>query len=293
MKSKHEPMTSRLASPQPGRTGRTPALLAAAILTVIGVAGSADASNLKSLVGLYTFNNAANLGQDSSGKGNNLILKGHPQAGTGFTGGGLALDGSSYLSTHDGNSPSAFPAYGAAYTIAVTFKTAKATTTQGLIGWGALQPGDNDVSNAVILGQQGGKEEILNTWDGDNLWTGGSTKISADKWYTAVISYDRTSGTRDIWLDGVLVASRGGDKQVGNNDQSSFAIGLTGGMFGGVDNRAFFNGVLDNVAVFNAPLAPSRARVWPADGSFTIHGQWRLLTCFLERASPRRGPGTR
>jgi hypothetical protein len=74
-----------------------------------------------------------------------------------------------------------------------------------------------------------------------------SPTILANTWYTATVSFNGT--TRNMYLNGVLVASDtpGVDNASGNN----FTVGAT-------NTSEYFNGILDNVAVFNTALTPAQ-----------------------------------
>lgn len=88
----------------------TAALIACATLMTVAPAAQAG------LVALYTYDNAANLGQDSSGKGNSLLNYGSVAATAGVYGGGLDLNGSSALKAASGTLPG-LPTGDASYSI--------------------------------------------------------------------------------------------------------------------------------------------------------------------------------
>ena len=74
------------------------------------------------LVGYYQFDNATDLGLDSSGAGNNLttvIGSGVAYSANGLSGGALSLSGQGSLTTLNGMVPGAFPTGDAGYTLAV------------------------------------------------------------------------------------------------------------------------------------------------------------------------------
>jgi hypothetical protein len=199
------------------------------------------------LVGYYQFDNATNIGFDSSGLGNNLISTGPSAAYTsgGLTDGGLSLGGSGNLTTSSGAAPSLFPLGNASYTLDVSFKTVS-TGARGLIGWGNY--GSNNQVNAFRLNgsSNGGLNEYW--WANDLVLSSPNTTNGV--WHTAISSFDGT--TRRIYLDGALVGSDT-PGNAHNVTSQNFAIGRT-------LNNEFFVGTMDNVAVFDTALTPVQAQ---------------------------------
>lgn len=227
-------------------------MLLAGVAMLVATGSQAQAAPL---VGLYTFNNAANLGQDSSGNSNNLIAYGSGATYTanGATGGGLLLDGTSYLSTASQSVPGLFPTGNSAYTLAVSFKTISSNTLEGLIGWGSY--GNDDTVNALRLD---GSNGIRNYWWADDLGATTVTKVNDGNFHTAVASWDGI--TRSLYLDGTLL----GTDQPGAAGvrTGNFAIGLTNAFNGTptniVSSNEHFTGTLDNVAIFNQAETPTQ-----------------------------------
>jgi len=230
---------------------KTAALAATKLLAVscaIAVVAVAP-SNAAVLVGLYTFNNAAALGQDSSGNGNTLLAYGGGATYTanGASGGGLVLDGNSYLSTASQSVPGLFPTGNSAYTLSVTFKTTS-SNSQGLIGWGAY--GNTNQTNAL---RTNGGAGIYEYWWANDIY--GSATVNDGQFHTVTSSYDGT--TRNLYFDGNLLNS---DQPGAANVQSgNFAIGLTNAFNGSpYTANEHFIGTLDNVAIFNQAETPQQ-----------------------------------
>jgi hypothetical protein len=113
-----------------------------------------------SLVAYYTFNDASDLGLDSSGNGNNLTVVDPSDVtytANGMQGGAVTLDGNGYLTTTSGQAPSGVPIGNAAYTISVSFETSASQAISGipltLLGWGAYGSNSSTMneSNAIRL----------------------------------------------------------------------------------------------------------------------------------------------
>ena len=197
-----------------------------------------DTFNLPGLVAYYQFNDATNLGLDSSGHGNNLVAVGSNVTYTaaGEFGGGLALGGHGYLSTVNGLVPTGVPLGGQSYTISAWFETFG--SPGGIIGWGNY--GTQNQVNALRLGT--GDESVWNYWWNHDIGPDAPV-VYGKQFHNVAVTYD--GSTRSMYFDGDLV----GSQQTGGLDakDGNFAVGKTFG-------NEYFTGVLDNVAVFNTAL---------------------------------------
>jgi VCBS repeat-containing protein len=224
----------------------------------VAITGTNDApvavnDTLPGLVAFYKFNDASNLGLDSSGNGNNLITVGSNVSYTpsGEYGGGLALGGGGYLSTVNGSVPAGVPLGGQSYTISSWFQESGPEGALGIIGWGNY--GTQNQVNALRLGTGG--ESIWNYWWNHDVGTYASN-VYDHLFHNLAVTYD--GSTRSMYLDGTLVAS---DHAVGLNVQNAnFAVGKTVG-------SEYFSGVLDNVAVFNTALTAAQVQSQLLDNS--------------------------
>lgn len=211
------------------------------------VTSSADAA----LVAYYNYNNAGNLGQDSSGLGNHLIASGTPTAGAGVIGGGLELNGTNAMLTTSGPSvPAGVPLGNSSYTITSWFN-ADVNGAKGIVGWGNY--GVNNQVNALRLGGAGASSEIHNYWWANDAVVTGLGDLSAGSapagWHHVAATYDAATTQQRIYVDGVQV---GAFTRTGHNTgNANFAVGKTFG-------SEFFDGQLDDTAIYNHALSGSQ-----------------------------------
>ncbi|WP_426195670.1 LamG domain-containing protein [Massilia sp. DWR3-1-1] len=214
----------------------TAALLAAASLLAISPAANAG------LVALYTFDNAANLGLDKSGKGNNLVNSGSVAATAGVYGGGLALNGGSALLAASGTL-AGLPTGDSSYSITAWINPTT-SGAGGIVGWG-----NYGTNNEVVAFRMNGDYSLHNYWWYNDLSANSPTNLTTGSgttgWHFVAATYDAITHVNSIYIDGVQVATR---TATGLNAKAmNFAVGKT------VDNE-YFNGQMDNTAIFNQSL---------------------------------------
>jgi hypothetical protein len=244
------------------------ALLWRAVLSsgLIGcLAGSAHASS--GLVGLYQFNNPSNLGQDSSGNNNNLMVYGSGVSYTpaGDFGGGLSLGCCGGLTTNTGGVPTGFPLGSSSYTLSADIQTPYFGPL-GIIGWGYYGSGDN--VNALRLSSPGDAAYygFRQYWWGDDLDASAPTAANG-AWHNVTAVFNAVTDTRYLYFDGTLIQTLNNGTYP-NTQNANFAIGQTCPFCGGFGGGEFFVGTLDNVAVFNQALTPYQVAAI-ADGNFS------------------------
>jgi hypothetical protein len=218
------------------------------IATFLFLAASAHAA----LIGYWNFDNAGSLGADASGNGNALVANGGatPTA-SGRFGGGLSLNGSSgFLSK--ATAVTGLPTGNSSYTISAWFKPT-ATGDRGIIGWG-----NYGAARQVCALRLLGTNQFRHYWWAADLDGTASTNYSDGQWHHVVAVYNGT--TRAIWYDGALIVQ----DSPGLNASSSgnFAIGRT-------NNAEYFQGTLDDVAVWNNALTNAQIQALAAGGSPT------------------------
>jgi hypothetical protein len=214
------------------------------------------------LVGLYRFEDSNNPGKDSSPAGNDLTaFGGWAIDPNGQYGQGLSFNGQdAVLAISDGMGgidddalPNGFPLNHSSYTLAAWVNTALLVndgynSQLGIVGWGAYGAGSR--CNALRLKNDGnpGVTGVRHYWWGNDLDANG-INLSDGTYHHIVGTYDDGTGMRQIYIDGVsFIADTPARHHARTGD---FRIGRT------VPNE-FFQGTLDDVAVFNQSLTPDQ-----------------------------------
>lgn len=211
----------------------------------LGLLVSAIAPAHASLIALYTYDNAANLGQDTSGKGNNLMAAyGTPTSVAGKYGTGMDLNGNAALVSASGTLLG-LPTGGSSYTIAswINPDTAGVGNAGGIVGWG-----NYGANNQVVAFRMNGSSGLDNYWWANDLLASSgdlTTGSGSTGWHFVAATYDAATHFNGIYIDGALVSSRYGYNL--NAAGSNFAVGKTVG-------SEFFDGQLDNTAIFDQAL---------------------------------------
>lgn len=214
-----------------------------------GITISAMAPAHASLVALYTYDNAANLGQDSSGKGNNLTASGVPTSVAGKFGKGMDLNGNAALVSASGTLMG-LPTGNSSYTIAswINPDTAGVGNAGGIVGWG-----NYGNSNQVVAFRMNGSSQLDNYWWANDMLVDTpadlTTGAGSNGWHFVAATYDAATHVNAIYIDGALAGSR---TAYGLNDAgTNFAVGKT---FAG----EYFDGQLDNTAIFDQALTQAQ-----------------------------------
>lgn len=220
----------------------------ATIAVTVALATLAPAAHAD-LIGLYKYDNAQNLGLDSSGKGNNLVAgTGAPVAVAGKFGGGVNLDASSDLVSASG-AIAGLPVGNSSYTIASWINPdAQSNGARGIAGWG-----NYGVLNQVIAFRMNGDYSMQNYWWANDLTPVFSTNLTtgtgSDGWHFVAATYDAGTHLNAIYVDGTMVGARYGYGL--NAAGGNFAVGKT-------VNQEYFNGQMDNTSIFNQALTAAQ-----------------------------------
>ncbi len=214
----------------------------AALLTV------APAANA-SLIALYTYDNAANLGLDSSGNGNNLSSKNStPGATTGVYGGGINFSGNNALYSLTGTLVG-LPTGGSSYTISSWINPSIANSG-GIAGWGNY--GSTNQVDALRLNGNG----LRNYWWNNDLDASYGGDLAAGSgstgWHFVAATYDAATQVNSIYIDGILAKSRTATGV--NAAATNFGVGVT-------NYSEFFTGQMDNTAIFNTALTAAQLKL--------------------------------
>ncbi|MCA9215383.1 MAG: hypothetical protein KDB27_20100 [Planctomycetales bacterium] len=211
------------------------------------------------LVGLWRFDNADNLGLDSSTVGNNLVVDGGVSFDAGGRFGGAGdFDGVDGMLIPTADFPQSIPLGNDPYTIATWMRPIAPLNESGypagMIGWGSY--GDARSVNAFRIFNDNG---FRHYWWGADLDASDSdvdlldVDLDDGEWHHAVALYD--GEVRALYLNGELLA----EDFPGDNDAQAedFAVGRTcseGGARPWCGPGEFFVGQLDDVAIFDFAL---------------------------------------
>ena len=189
-----------------------------------------------SLIGLYQFNDAGNLGLDTSGNGNHATATGGPGfTASGFQDGGLSLDGTNFLRSPIDVNPGVLPQ----------------------MTWGAwANPSLTNFVRQVLSSDNAGFDRGLHidsriggdwaTFHGGGIFDSGIAPSSGVFTFVAGV-YDQGAGSMTFYVDGssfAISTSFGGSHpffDIGHNPS-----------FG-----EFFVGTIDNVFVYDTALTPA------------------------------------
>lgn len=226
-------------------------------------ANVAAESLLPQPVAHYTFDDAENLGADTSGNGLNMSPVGAIEAASDdfACGGAVKLSGSQYLALADYNSD-LLPKTNHPFTVICRYKTdtdQSANTSVISLGGSATSANINS-GNIIKLGPGKNKTLAARYVAGatyDMLDGTGRSEYGADRqrWVTAAIVYSPRTDKRDnvvkCYLDGVEVSDARNTSM--NIVDERFDIGSDLSNSGG--RSGLFSGLIDDVQVFNCALS--------------------------------------
>ena len=208
-------------------------------------------------IGWWAFDNAANIGDDSSANNSDLTAGNDPEyTASGHTGGGLALDGAADT-TGDflTGAPANLPTANSPYTLSAWVKPTGSTfgTRGGIVGWGNFSG-----TRSAIGFRLSASNGLFHTWSNvplnatDAQVNAYGIDLDGGAWHHVVASYD--GSMRSIWVDGNLINS---DAQTTPNaaTAANFRIGIANSTSSAGD---YFKGTMDDVAIWNVALAPNQ-----------------------------------
>ena len=277
-------------SVSPGRH-QMPVLLSCLVAGAAAIAGPVAVSHATgSLVALYQFQNAANLGADSSGNGNTLSLSaatyitqdtsgpyGSGSDGITIPGNGNAnndLLTTSALQSSSGAAggvPAGVPLGDSAWTVAAWVQTTSpggysGTSQDGIIGWGQRsfpasgQPGP---SMSFRLRDNGNPNTGLDDYylGNDTVGTSTTVNISDGSWHFVAATWNGTDKT--LYVDGAQIGQEALTNGL-NLANQGFNIGADG------SGSEPFDGNLSDVAIYNAALSASQLQSIQTTGNFAV-----------------------
>ena len=206
------------------------------------------------VVACYGFDDEANLGLDSSSRGNTLATSaGAPQySADGKFGGALYLDGSSLLRTASGLFPAGVPTGTSPYTVSAFVK---ATPWCGLNG-GWIGYGNNASNRCNCFRLNASFGGVWNYWyynDMEGTLPSGSFN---SEWHSVVGTWDGTQ--KLLYLDG--------EKRAINLPAPKIDVGTDDFVIGKTTADANFTGWIDEVVIANRALCPEEVATFNAVG---------------------------
>lgn len=146
------------------------------------------------------------------------------------------------------NDATNIPIGNSSYTIACWFNM-NVSGNYELIGWGNY--GTNNEANALSITSGG---ELVNYWGTNNLTTIG-LNIQTDTWYCGICSYDATSNTRTIYVNGTNVAQ---DNPSGSAHNVTTGVNTTIA-YNDISGTSPFYGLLFNAGIYNQVFTAQNA----------------------------------
>jgi hypothetical protein len=219
------------------------------------IACSATMSKASSLLGYYTFDNSANLGQDSSGNGNDLTVSSSGatyDASAKIGSGALSLDGSAGVLT--GNASKLCPAITTGYSLSFWVQTTDTTSANN--GKNISRPSAGGINASA------GGNPTTTYRGGVNSGTSINTGVAeSDVWQLIVISYTASGGTVNTYVNGTAHGTPAtGQTYAAGSGVNGFAIGAQGGSTAGVGiANTYFFGNLDDFAIYSEPLTQAQS----------------------------------
>jgi hypothetical protein len=225
--------------------------------------------DLTTCVGMWLFDEGkGDIATDSSGNKNDGTLNKDPKWVEGKFGKALEFDGGNYVEVPASKSFS----YEKGYTFALYFKANKVNAQQGPIG-------QNNNSTQYINFWMNSNQLRWETDAGQNAFS--NIIIEEKQWYHAVGTYDFSTGTAKIYINGKF------DKQIAfTSDKDFTAIPV---IIGGYGVGAYpFSGIIDDVAIFNVALAEADIKdiatkgIGAASGVVAVESSGKLATTWAE-----------
>ena len=167
---------------------------------------------------------------------------------SGRYGSGLSLDGTSYISIADKVTPLGCDTDGAGWTYALWIKTSTSGATFGYQGDGSWSSGS---TTFYLNNNSGGGTKAGGVRNGDG-WLTGTATLNNNAWHFIAITV--SGGVKTIYVDGNVDAQTGttGWAAAASAAANQFWIGASPDTGDGV---ASFNGLIDEVYVFNRALS--------------------------------------
>ena len=213
----------------------------AVILAFAFLSTTSYAQQEEHLVGLYFFDDGIDDAViDSSGNGNDGVFRGGVQRVDGYFEGGLEFNGSdAFVEIPDSESLALTEGLTIAMWIYLrSYSTAGGT---GVTKESSYKAGTRDHKKMIIRATTAGGAWGANNIDGD-------TEIPLDEWHHVAATYDAASGDAILYVDGA-------EDAIGNF--SGAIVPNTNVVWIGRGGSPFFDGIYDEIAVWNVALSPA------------------------------------
>src|SRR6185437_5622376 len=138
-----------------------------------------------------------------------------------------------------------------AYTVSVWVQPT-GTNRSGMVSWGNFSGNDTNALRMALDNSTNPNNSVVNYWFGSDLYASGPSNLYNSGWHLVTSTYNGT--TRDIYIDGVLEASDTPPTQP-NVAAANFTVGATF-----VTNSEFFNGLMDDVRIYNNALSAAQVQ---------------------------------
>jgi len=237
-------------------------------------------SSASTLVGWFKFDDSANLGLDSSGKGNNGVVVdvngGIPTyASSGYTGGAAMFNGSSNGSSSGGliNIPiNANPLVMPKMTWGIWVKPSVLTAnTAGSNVRNLISIDNGDWDRAIAVDNRFSGSPAYGIWNG--VWAQSLGLPVTTNWTFLAVTYNNNHygtllngnprGLISVYLNGVLQTTF--ESGYGSSSATSIALGANPAWQS--SPVEMFNGLIDNVFVYDDSLSPTQVAKLNTDGS--------------------------
>ncbi len=236
--------------------------LVAALLAATALPQTADAA----LIALYQFDDATNLGLDTSGRGNHATNQGAAFTAQGYQGGAASFNFAAWLSAPIDVNRVALP------------QMTWGAWVRPNVGGGNIQPvlsnDDGGFDRQIGLDNRGGVSS-WSTFTGSNVLNPGVAPSTSDWTFLAVV-YDQNQYSMTFYVNGQAFSTA---TNFGGSP-ASFAIGKSAAF------PNYFSGVIDNVFVYDEALSSTQVATLRANGFPSAQAPavpepatWAMMVC--------------
>jgi hypothetical protein len=261
-----QPLTCNITAPTTSLCAGESVALSVNITGGAGASSQLPANLQQGLVAYYPFNGNAN---DESGNGNDGVVNGAALTSDRFgsIGNAYQFNGTSdYILCSNSN----LPFGNSSRTFSAWFKLSQ---SQGYSDWYSIfSYGGNDYYgelNDILVGNLNESSIELNTHE--NFYQTPILNGLFDSWQHLVVTYSNESITGvSIYLNGTIVqnvnVNNAGLDQIQTSNSNPLMIGRSNVMYA---SNFYFNGLLDDMAIYNRALSPSEIQQLYTSQSFT------------------------